>query len=77
MRFIFYGHEINAKSCRRERLTKLQAAVRPEQTEETFSPAVNERSARMALSKQIRELHDEVKGWTEPRGMSRAPRTVP
>lgn len=26
----------------------------------TFSPVVNDRSLRMALAKQIRELHDEV-----------------
>ena len=37
--------------------------MRPAEGEETFSPAVNERSMRMALTKQIRELHDEVPAY--------------
>ena len=31
-----------------------------EDSDATFSPAVNDRSLRMALAKQIRELHDKV-----------------
>lgn len=42
------------RSCRQQR---------PAEGEETFSPAVNERSMRMALTKQIRELHDEVPAY--------------
>ena len=44
----------------RERLARLQAAAQPAGAALTFSPAVNERSLRLALSKQIRELLDEV-----------------
>ena len=44
----------------RERLARLQAAAQPPEAAPTFSPAVNERSLRLALSKQIRELLDEV-----------------
>ena len=61
-----------AGPCCRERLAKLQAAARPEEAEETFSPATNERSARMALSKQIRELHDELPAY-ERLGGQRCP----
>ena len=44
----------------RERLARLSAAAQPAGATPTFSPAVNERSLRLALSKQIRELLDEV-----------------
>ena len=44
----------------REHLARLQAAAQPAEAAPTFSPAVNERSLRLALSKQIRELLDEV-----------------
>ena len=47
----------------RERLAKLQAAVQPAEGVETYSPAVNEKSMRMALTKQIRDLHDEVPAY--------------
>ena len=44
----------------RKRLAQLQAAAQPAEATLTFSPAVNEKSLRLALSKQIRELLDEV-----------------
>ena len=47
----------------RERLARLQAAAQPAGAAPTFSPAVNERSLRLALSKQIRELLNEVPAY--------------
>lgn len=38
----------------------MRLAQEAEDSDATFSPAVNDRSLRMALAKQIRELHDEV-----------------
>ncbi|BDA48748.1 hypothetical protein COCOBI_12-4300 [Coccomyxa sp. Obi] len=45
---------------RSERLARMRLAREAEDSDATFSPAVNDRSLRMALAKQIRELHDEV-----------------
>ncbi|CAL8463386.1 g2920 [Coccomyxa elongata] len=45
---------------RSERLARMRLAQEAEDPDATFSPAVNDRSLRMALAKQIRELHDEV-----------------
>lgn len=45
-------------------MAKLQAEARaPADAAMTFSPTVNANSQRLALSKQIRELHDEVPAY--------------
>lgn len=45
-------------------MAKLQAeAHAPAAAGMTFSPAVNANSERLALSKQIRELHDEIPAY--------------
>ena len=43
-----------------ERLARMRLAREAADADATFSPAVNDKSLRMALAKQIRELRDEV-----------------
>ncbi|EIE27456.1 hypothetical protein COCSUDRAFT_39121 [Coccomyxa subellipsoidea C-169] len=45
---------------RSERLARMRLAREAADADATFSPAVNDKSLRMALAKQIRELRDEV-----------------